>query len=67
MMPSKRAQTAIEYLLLLGVVTAIALVAFRTFLPKVNKASEFYYNEAAKDILDHPPDYANLEGAKRYP
>ena len=63
----KAAQSAVEYLLLLGVMTAVALVGFRVLLPKVNKSSELYYNKAANAILDRPPDYANMEPTKVYP
>ena len=52
---AKRAQTAIEYLLLLGVATVIALVGFKTFLPRVYTHSEFYFNRSAVGILDEPP------------
>ena len=62
-----QAQTAMEYLLLLGVATAIALVGFKTFLPKVNSSSELYFNEAANKLLGEPPDYAYMEPAKVYP
>jgi hypothetical protein len=50
----KKAQTAVEYLLLLGVVTAVMLVAFKKFLPKVFTSSDRYYNTAAEAILDRP-------------
>ena len=53
--PHKKAQTAVEYMLLLGVVTAIALLGFKEFLPRVNRASEVYYNHAANAILGPPP------------
>ena len=66
-MVTRRAQTAVEYLLLLGVTTAIALVGFKVFLPKVTKSSEGYYNKAANVILGPPPDLAILEPTKKYP
>lgn len=63
-----RAQTAVEYLLLLGVVTAIMMAAFKQFLPQVNRSSEFYYNEAATRILGPPPLNGLQESERRnYP
>ncbi|MCK5081819.1 MAG: class III signal peptide-containing protein [Candidatus Omnitrophica bacterium] len=51
----RRAQTAIEYLLLLMVVVVIVLVGFKLSLPRVREASNLYYNRAAPAILGEPP------------
>ena len=64
---NQKGQNAIEYLLLLGVATAIALVGFKTLLPKVNESSELYFNRSVNAILDTPPGLANMERFKTYP
>ena len=52
----RRAQTAIEYMLLLGVTTVIALVGFRTMLPKERIDAERYYNTVVIGIIGEPPN-----------
>jgi len=44
-------QAAVEYMLLLGVVVAIVLVGFKTYLPRALEASNVYYNKTAVGIL----------------
>lgn len=51
----QKAQTAVEYLVLLGVTTVIVLVGFKEFLPKVNRSTELYFNYASNAILGPPP------------
>ncbi|MFT5387149.1 MAG: hypothetical protein ACI9F2_000073 [Lysobacterales bacterium] len=48
-------QTAVEYLLLLSVVGAIALIALNSDMGKFNQAGELYFNKAAEGILGPPP------------
>ena len=48
---NRRAQTAIEYLLILAVIAAIALGSFKLLLPKVQQSSEGYYNKVTDVIL----------------
>ena len=50
-----RAQTAMEYLLLLAVVGIIVLSSLRFFLPRVNQSSEGYYNSVTRTILGEDP------------
>ena len=50
----KKAQTAIEYLLLLMTVVTIVLVGFRTYLPRVRDASNVYYNRVVPGIMGTP-------------
>lgn len=50
-MREKRAQTAIEYMLLLAAVVAIVLVGFKTYLPRVLESSNVYLNRAGVGIL----------------
>ena len=50
----RNAQTAIEYMLLLGVVVALVLVAFKTSLPKMRTSANTYFNRAAIGILGEP-------------
>ena len=51
----KKAQTAIEYMLLLAVVVSIVLIGFTTYLPEINEASNMYYNRVVPGILGEPP------------
>ncbi len=47
----RRGQTAIEYLLLLGAVVAVVLVAIRTLLPKTTQHSEKYFRKVSQGIM----------------
>lgn len=58
-MSFKKGQTAVEYLLLLGVVTAIILVGMKTYLPRFTGASNLYFNKAAVRILGDAPRCGN--------
>ena len=51
----KKAQTAIEYMILLGAVVAIALVGIRTFLPSFQESANLYFNRASYGIMGDPP------------
>ena len=51
---SDSAQTAIEYMLLLGVVAAIVLIGMRTLLPRAGAASNVYFNSVAVGIMGKP-------------
>ena len=51
---SKNAQTAVEYLLLFGVVVAIVLIGMKAYLPRVRNASDQYFNKASKGIMGRP-------------
>lgn len=51
----KKAQTAIEYMLVLAVVVAIILLALPSYIPRVNNAANIYYTKAANSILGEPP------------
>lgn len=44
-------QAAMEYLLILGVMTAIALVAFRTMLPVARQETNSYFNAVTTNLL----------------
>ena len=55
MTKNKKAQTAVEYLLLLTTVAAVVLIGFRLYLPKVEEAGNIYYNRAAVGVLGAPP------------
>lgn len=45
------AQTAVEYLLILAVVAAVVLAAFKFLLPQVRTSSEGYYNNVTDVVL----------------
>ena len=52
---NKKAQTAVEYILLLTTVVAIVLIGFRAYLPEVNEASNIYFNRVVPGIVGEPP------------
>ncbi len=48
----QKAQTAIEYLLLLGVVVSLVLIAFKTQMAsRIPQATELYFNRASTGIM----------------
>jgi len=53
------AQTALEYLLLFGIVAAAVLAAFKYLLPQVRDSSEGYYNSVTRVIMGENPDPIN--------
>jgi len=64
----RKGQTAIEYMLLLGVVVALVLIAFRVSLPRMRVSANTYFNRAVIGILGKPnpcgdgvctPDFEN--------
>jgi len=50
-----KAQTAIEYMLLLAAVVTIVLIGFRSYLPSFQTASNYYLNQVGIGILGEPP------------
>ena len=62
-LPSKirPGQIAIEYMLLLGIVVAVVLVGFRTFLPRSYSISEKYFNAVSCGIMGPPPSGSFLD------
>ncbi len=56
---SKTGQTALEYLLLFGIVAAAVLAAFRYLLPQARDSSEGYYNSVTRVIMGDKPDPIN--------
>ena len=51
---SLKAQTAIEYMLLLGVMVALVLVVFKTSLPDMRSSANSYFNRTAIGIFGKP-------------
>ncbi len=49
-----RGQSAVEYLLLLGVVVAIVLVGFQKYVPKTYNAANTYFNAVSNNIMGAP-------------
>ncbi len=47
----KKAQAAIEYMLLLGVLTIVALVGFKEFVPNTKENSELFFNKTAERVM----------------
>jgi len=49
-----KAQTAVEYMLLLAAVVSIVLVGFKNFLPSFHATSNYYFNQVAIGVLGEP-------------
>ncbi len=72
---NKKAQTALEYMLLLTVVMTVVLVGFRAYLQDAQEASNILYNRIAPAILGEAPEcgdgccneFENLDGGTRCP
>jgi len=54
LLKSNKAQTAVEYILLLTMVVALVLVGFKKYLPHFYKSSNYYYNVVGTGILGAP-------------
>lgn len=50
----KSGQTAVEYLILLGVVMAIVLIGMKTYLPRTGAASNLYFDRVTNTLLGAP-------------
>ena len=65
---SREAQTAIEYLILLGVMVTIVLVGFKVYLHKAGDEAGNFFNAAAIGIMDEAPDAMVVNPARvNYP
>ena len=54
---AQKAQTAIEYMILLAAVAIVVLVGYNYFFVKTNQNSEAFFNTAMNQLMDHPtPD-----------
>ena len=52
----REGQTAIEYLVLLGVITVIVLIAFRDMLPVIRLDAQAVVNQTARGIYGEFPN-----------
>ena len=50
----RKAQTTIEYLLLVSIVAIVVLIAFKYQLPRVNTMAVNFYNKIAAGIMGEP-------------
>jgi len=50
------ANTAVEYMLLLGIVVVVVLLGFGVFFPRINRATNVYFNEIANGLMGKPPN-----------
>lgn len=50
----KNAQTAAEYMILLGAVAVVVLVGFTTFLPRAQRESAGFFNTTVSNIYGRP-------------
>lgn len=51
---TKSAQTAVEYMLLLGVVVSIVMIGMKIFTPRVQSASEGLFNKQSRAVAGKP-------------
>jgi len=49
-----KAQTAVEYMLLLAAVVSIVLVGFKSYLPTFQLTSNYYFNQVGIGVFDTP-------------
>jgi len=52
---NNKAQTAIEYMLLLAITVTIVMVGFKVYLPTTTNAANIYYNRVSTGILGDRP------------
>lgn len=50
----KRGQTAVEYLLSLGVVVVIVLIGLNTYLPRTRQAANQYLQRVGEGVVGEP-------------
>lgn len=51
---NKKAQTAVEYMLLLAAVVSIVLIGFKSYLPSFQLTSNYYFNQVGTGVLGMP-------------
>lgn len=51
---SRQGQTAVEYLLLLGIVVTVVLIGFSKYLPRAQQASNIYFQRVGEGVLGEP-------------
>lgn len=51
---NRKAQTAVEYMLLLGAVVSIVLIGFKVYLPSLQETSNYYFNQVGIGVLGEP-------------
>ena len=49
-----KGQTAVEYLLLLGIVVTVVLIGFSKYLPRAQQASNLYFQRVGEGVLGDP-------------
>ncbi len=52
----KKAQTAVEYMLLMAIVIGVVLIALPSQLPRVYNSANIYFDKSANAIFGRPPD-----------
>ncbi len=52
---NRKAQTALEYLLILALVAAIVFVGFKTLLPNTQASANAFFNAVSRGIVGEPP------------
>lgn len=51
---ARKAQSAVEFMLLLAVVVSIVLIGFRTFLQRTHDASGVFFNNISTGVMGKP-------------
>jgi len=49
-----KAQTAVEYMLLLAAVVSIVLIGFKNYLPSFQETSNYYFDQVGIGVLGEP-------------
>lgn len=62
---NKQAQTAMEYMLIMGTVMVIVLTSWKVFLPSIQNSSDLYFNRVNYGIVGAGPRCGN--GKVDYP
>lgn len=58
---NKRAQSAIEYMLLFATVMVVVMYSFDSYFPFVRESSNLYYNRVVMGIVGkEPPDFCHV-------
>ena len=47
-------QSAVEYMMLLAIVVVVVLVGFKSFMPRVGRAANTYFNTVSNGIMGKP-------------
>lgn len=66
MIKNNRAQSAVEYLLLLAVVAAVVMISFRILLPKTQNTTDGYFNTVSRAIVGGGANITRGDGTQGF-